>query len=54
VNDKSEIKSAVRGARSEAKSAFGDDRIYIEKYLAHPRHIEIQIIADKFGNCVHL
>ena len=42
VNDQSEIKSAVRGARSEAKSAFGDDRIYIEKYLPSPRHIEIQ------------
>jgi acetyl-CoA carboxylase, biotin carboxylase subunit len=54
VNDKSEIKSAVRGARSEAKSAFGDDRIYIEKYLAHPRHIEIQVIADNYGNCVYL
>lgn len=41
-------------ARSEAKSAFGDDRIYIEKYLEKPRHIEIQIIADQHGNVVHL
>jgi acetyl-CoA carboxylase biotin carboxylase subunit len=54
VNAQSEIKSAVRGARSEAKSAFGDDRIYIEKYLVQPRHIEIQIIADSHGNCVYL
>jgi acetyl-CoA carboxylase biotin carboxylase subunit len=54
VNDQSEAKSAVRGARSEAKSAFGDDRIYIEKYLPSPRHIEIQIIADGFGNYVYL
>jgi acetyl-CoA carboxylase biotin carboxylase subunit len=54
VNDQSEIKSAVRGARSEARSAFGDDRIYIEKYLPKPRHIEIQIIADNFGNSVYL
>jgi acetyl-CoA carboxylase biotin carboxylase subunit len=41
-------------ARSEAKSAFGDDRIYIEKYLEKPRHVEIQIIADQYGNVVHL
>jgi len=54
VADESEIKSGVRGARSEAKSAFGDDRIYIEKYLARPRHIEIQIIADTHGKCVYL
>jgi acetyl-CoA carboxylase biotin carboxylase subunit len=54
VQDQSEIKSAVRGARSEAKSAFGDDRIYIEKYLHRPRHIEIQIMADAFGTYVYL
>ncbi|UCC80751.1 MAG: acetyl-CoA carboxylase biotin carboxylase subunit [Candidatus Zixiibacteriota bacterium] len=54
VAEESEIKSGVRGARSEAKSAFGDDRIYIEKYLARPRHIEIQVIADTHGNCVYL
>jgi acetyl-CoA carboxylase biotin carboxylase subunit len=54
VQDQSEIKSAVRASRSEAKSAFGDDRIYIEKYLPNPRHIEIQIIADSHGNYVYL
>lgn len=41
-------------ARSEAKSAFGDDRVYMEKYLQKPRHIEIQIMADKHGNVIHL
>jgi len=54
VAEESEIKSGIRGARSEAGSAFGDDRIYIEKYLARPRHIEIQVIADAHGNCVYL
>ncbi len=54
VNSRDEIKSAFRGAKSEAKSAFGDDRIYIEKYLHHPRHIEIQIIADSHGNYIYL
>lgn len=41
-------------ARSEAKSSFNDDSIYIEKFIENPRHIEIQIIGDKFGNVVHL
>ncbi len=54
VNDQSEIKSAIRAAKSEAKSSFGDDRIYIEKYLPEPRHIEIQVIADSHGNYVYL
>ena len=40
--------------RAEAKSAFNDDSIYIEKYIQHPRHIEIQVIADKHGNVAHL
>ena len=41
-------------ARTEAKAAFGDDRVYMEKYLQKPRHIEIQIMADKHGNVIHL
>ncbi|MBD3170133.1 MAG: acetyl-CoA carboxylase biotin carboxylase subunit [candidate division Zixibacteria bacterium] len=50
VNSEDEVASAVRGASSEAQSAFGDGRIYIEKYLAKPRHIEIQILCDTHGN----
>ncbi len=41
-------------ARTEAKAAFGNDAVYMEKYLSHPRHIEIQIIGDSHGNVVHL
>ncbi len=49
-----ELESAFTSAKSEAKAAFGDDRVYMERYLKKPRHIEVQIIADKFGNTVHL
>jgi propionyl-CoA carboxylase alpha chain len=41
-------------ARSEAKSSFGDDRVFIEKFIENPRHIEIQILGDKHGNVIHL
>jgi propionyl-CoA carboxylase alpha subunit len=41
-------------ARSEAKSSFGDDRVFIEKFIENPRHIEIQVLGDKHGNIVHL
>jgi acetyl-CoA carboxylase biotin carboxylase subunit len=54
VRDKKDLKSALRAASSEAKSAFADPRIYIEKYLEKPRHVEIQILVDKFGNAIHL
>lgn len=54
VKEESEIISALRGARSEAKSAFGDDAVYVEKYISSPHHIEFQILADKFGNTIHL
>jgi acetyl/propionyl-CoA carboxylase alpha subunit len=54
VTDAGEIKAAFRAARSEAGSAFADGRIYMEKYLAAPRHIEFQIMADHHGNVVHL
>lgn len=49
-----EFESALRGAQSEARNAFGDDRVYIEKFLTGPRHIEIQVLADTYGNVVHL
>ena len=49
-----EIDSAFRTARAEAKSAFGNDEVYIEKYLSTPRHIEVQVFGDGKGNAVHL
>jgi acetyl-CoA carboxylase, biotin carboxylase subunit len=51
---KNDIKEAFETARSEAKAAFGDDAVYIEKYLQNPRHIEIQVACDTHGNAVHL
>ncbi len=41
-------------SKSEAKSSFGDDRVFIEKYIEEPRHIEIQVLGDKHGNVIHL
>lgn len=49
-----EIADAYDTARAEAKAGFGDDAVYIEKYLGKPRHIEIQIVADAHGNVAHL
>jgi acetyl-CoA carboxylase biotin carboxylase subunit len=54
VRDKSQMKEAIRGASFEAKSAFADERIYMEKYLERPRHVEIQVLADQQGNVIHL
>ena len=54
VNSMNEIGDAFSSARNEARSAFGNDQVYIEKYLSNPRHIEIQIIGDNFGNVFHL
>ncbi|MDR3509846.1 MAG: acetyl-CoA carboxylase biotin carboxylase subunit [Caulobacteraceae bacterium] len=48
------LAEAVSTARAEARAAFGDDTVYMERYLSKPRHIEIQVIADSFGNVVHL
>lgn len=54
VRSESELKDAVESARRESEAAFGDNRVYIEKYLQRPRHIEFQVFADSHGNCVHL
>ena len=53
VEDESGLLEAFRMARAEAKGAFGDDRVYLEKFVLEPRHVEIQIMADKHGNVVH-
>ncbi len=50
----SEVAEGVRAARSEARSSFGDDRVFIERYIENPRHIEIQVLGDKHGTVVHL
>jgi acetyl-CoA carboxylase biotin carboxylase subunit len=54
VRNESEIAQAVARARGEARSSFGDDGLYVEKFVEQPRHIEIQILADRHGNVVHL
>ena len=54
VRSEDELDSQLSQARSEAKAAFGDDTVYIEKYLGDPRHIEFQIFGDGQGNAIHL
>ena len=54
VNNEKELIEKLHSAKSEAKQAFGNDAIFIEKYLEKPKHIEVQILGDKFGNIVHL
>ncbi len=49
-----EVRKGFTQAASEAKSAFGDDSIYLEKFVDRPRHVEIQVLADRFGNTIHL
>lgn len=54
VRNKKDFEESVKRASSEAKSAFGDGRVFIEKYLERPRHIEIQILCDQHGHAIHL
>lgn len=54
VESEKDLKEQMERAISEAKSAFGDGSVFIEKYISSPRHIEIQVLSDKHGNCVHL
>jgi len=49
-----DLKAAISSAQNEARKAFGDDTIYIEKFVENPKHIEVQILADKHGNYIHL
>lgn len=49
-----DLRRAFEGASNEARGAFGDDRVYMEKYVLEPRHVEIQVLADAHGNCVYL
>ncbi|MGV8090299.1 MAG: acetyl-CoA carboxylase biotin carboxylase subunit [Mangrovibacterium sp.] len=54
VHEEAEILAALRAARSEAFAAFGDDAVYIEKYISSPHHIEFQVLGDQHGNVIHL
>ncbi len=54
VDDEKKFVAAYQGAQREAKSAFGDDAVYLEKAVIRPRHVEIQVFGDEHGNCVYL
>src|SRR6201999_4028090 len=54
VRSGEELKKSFPEARNEAKNAFGDDTVFLEKFVEHPKHIEVQIAADTHGNIVHL
>ena len=54
VNEEAELISSIQLTQSEAKAAFGDDTVYLEKFLGKPRHVEIQVLADNHGNVIHL
>ena len=54
ARNEGELATSYRSAKSEAKKAFGIDDLFIEKYLEQPKHIEVQVLGDKFGNIVHL
>lgn len=54
VHAENELAQAIQSSQNEAKASFGDDRLFIEKFVTEPRHIEIQVIGDKHGNVIHL
>jgi len=54
VRDLAQLDDALESAKREARAAFGDDTVFLERYLVAPRHIEVQILADQHGNCIHL
>ena len=54
VSSDSELKQGLISSQNEAEKSFGDKRVFIEKYISNPRHIEIQVLADKFGDCIYL
>lgn len=54
VHSEANLRNAVAVTRAEAATAFGDDGLYMEKFLEHPRHIEVQVLADEKGNVIHL
>ena len=54
IPSKAELASALRAVRSEAKSSFGDDRLYLEKFVLGPHHVEVQVLADTHGHTVHV
>ncbi len=54
VEKEADIEEGLRASTAEAESSFGDGRVFVEKFITNPRHIEIQVLADSHGNCVHL
>ena len=54
VNNEAELEASYNIVKQEAKNSFNDDEIYLEKYIKDPRHVEIQILADEYGNIIHL
>lgn len=54
VHEESEFEAQLMQAKSEAKACFGDDDVYIEKYIDHPKHIEVQVVGDQHGHVIHL
>ncbi len=54
AHDDGEVREGFPAVKAEAKASFGDDRVFIEKFILEPRHIEIQVLGDKHGNCIYL